>query len=254
MKNRNYSLANLIIVLFGCLLIFSCSRTPVIYLVGDSTMSYKKDSTSPERGWGMLLPEYFDESVVIANHAMNGRSSRSFIYEGRLDSVYNLVNKGDYIVFQFGHNDKKTYSAERYCAPEEYRFIVTHFISDSRNMGANPILCTSIERRKFDSIGQLVNTHEMYPEIVREVAQDYEVPLVDMQNLSHELIMNYGVEGSKTLFLHFAPGETSTWPEGRADNTHFSELGAREMAGLFVKGLNNMNHDLIKYIKNDTVE
>lgn len=254
MKNRNYLLAYCLTILLVCLLAISCTRTPVIYLVGDSTMSYKPDSTIPERGWGMLLPEYFDESVFISNHAMNGRSSRSFIYEGRLDSVYSLLKKGDYIVYQFGHNDKKTKSPERYCAPEEYRYYMSKFVRDTREKGANPILCTSIERRKFDSLGQLINTHEVYPEITREVARELNVPLVDMQKMSHELIMNYGVEESKILFLHFPPGEISAWPDGRADNTHFSELGARKMAGLFVKGLKDMNHELTKYLKKNEDE
>ncbi len=249
MKNRNYHLASCLIIVSLCLLAISCTRTPVIYLVGDSTMSYKPDSTNPERGWGMLLPEYFDESIIIANHAMNGRSSRSFIYEGRLDSVYNLLNKGDYIVYQFSHNDEKIKSPERYCAPEEYRYYMSKFILDTREKGAKPILCTSIERRKFDSIGQLIDTHGVYPEITREVAQEFNVPLVDMQKMSHELIMNYGVEESKILFLHFAPGELNSLPKGKVDNTHFSELGARKMAGLFVKGLRDINHELTKYFK-----
>ena len=101
----NNPFAKYLIILSLCLLSFSCTRTPVIYMVGDSTMSYKPDPATPERGWGMLLPEYFNETIIIENHAMNGRSSRSFIYEGRWDSVMTSIKKGDYVILQFAHND-----------------------------------------------------------------------------------------------------------------------------------------------------
>ncbi len=254
MQKRTTVFIEFLLILSLCILVTSCSRSPVIYLVGDSTMSYKPDEENPERGWGMFLSEYFDESVQIENHAMNGRSSRSFIYEGRWDSVMIMVNKGDFIVLQFGHNDGVIQKTGRYCTPEEYRYNMTRFILDARAKSVNPILCTSVQRRKFDSTGTVIKSHGVYPEIIKELAAEYSLPLVDMQQMSEELIMHYGVEGSKVLFLHIAPGESTFYPEGKVDNTHFSKLGARKMAGLFIQGLVETNHELSNYIKSEKYE
>jgi len=244
------------VLILMCILfsVVSCQKTTVIYMVGDSTMANKPIDYKPEHGWGQLLPEFFTEAVFIDNHAKNGRSTRSFIYEGRWDSVLTLLKKGDYIVIQFGHNDGSEYKTERYCTPVEYRYNMTKMIRESRWRGANPILCTSIQRRKFDSTGNLVDTHGVYPIITRELAEQYNVPLIDMQKRSNDLIMSYGVEDSKSLFLHIKAGEYERFPEGKVDNTHFSETGARLMASLFVDGIMEMNHELKNYLKTETNE
>lgn len=225
------------------------SPKPVIYLAGDSTMANKPVEDNPERGWGQLLPEFFSDKAVIENHAMNGRSSRSFIYEGRWDSLISKVRKGDYVVIQFGHNDGSLQKAERYCTPVEYRYNLTRFISDVRKKGANPVLCTSVQRRKFDENGLFHDTHGEYPGYVREIAAQLNVPMVDMQKKSEKVILEHGMEGSEKIFLHIKPGVYKSLPQGREDNTHFSEYGARIMAGLFCEGLVEINHDLVKYLR-----
>src|SRR5512133_1128275 len=111
---RIWSLVILALLTFILTAFYSLSPKPVIYLVGDSTMADKPLEDNPERGWGQLLPEFFNDKVVIENHAMNGRSTRSFIYEGRWDSVMNKVRRGDYVVIQFGHNDGSIQKTERY--------------------------------------------------------------------------------------------------------------------------------------------
>jgi len=117
-----------------------------------------------------------------------------------------------------------------------------------RSKGANPILCTSVQRRKFDENGVFQDTHGDYPVYVRELATQLNVPLVDMQKNSEKVIMDQGVEGSKKIFLHISPGVYQKFPEGKEDNTHFSEYGARLMAGLFCEGLVEMNYSLVKYL------
>jgi DNA sulfur modification protein DndE len=230
------------------------STKPVLYLVGDSTMANKITEDNPERGWGQLLPEFFNHNIVIENHAMNGRSTRSFIYEGRWDSVMNKLRKGDYVVIQFGHNDESIQKTERYCTPVEYRYNLTRFIKDVRNKGARPILCTSIQRRKFDKNGVFQDTHGDYPVYVRELAVKLNVPLVDMQKKSEKVILEHGEEGSKKIFLHIEPGVYKSLPDGKVDNTHFSENGARLMAGLFCEGLKEMNSDLVKYFNPEYIK
>jgi DNA sulfur modification protein DndE len=241
------------ILLFGIVLILcgfeQFSSKHVIYMIGDSTMANKPIEDNPERGWGQLLAEFFNNKITIENHAMNGRSSRSFIYEGRWDSVMYRLKKGDFIIIQFGHNDESVLKTDRYCTPVEYRYNLSRFIIDSRRKGATPVLCTSVQRRKFDENGVFQDSHGEYPGIVRELAEQLKVPLVDMQKKSEKVIIEHGVEGSKKIFLHFKPGEYASLPEGKEDNTHFSEYGARIMAGLFCEGLKEIDQELALYLK-----
>ncbi|MDO9152788.1 MAG: hypothetical protein Q7U47_03615 [Paludibacter sp.] len=146
---------------FVSLLIFTFGRSkPVkVFLVGDSTMSDKSPmSENPERGWGMVLPSFFNDNVIIENHARNGRSSRTFIEEGRWDFVINRVGKGDDVVLQFGHNDEVE-TRKSFTPLPEFKANFQRFVRDVKAKGANPILCTSVARRKFDSIGNLIDTH-----------------------------------------------------------------------------------------------
>ena len=248
MKRINYIIGSAVAVL-GLTGFTLMSHKPVIYMAGDSTMANKPLAENPERGWGQLLPEFFTDRVVIENHAMNGRSTRSFIYEGRWDSLVSKVRKGDYVVIQFGHNDESPQKTDRYCTPAEYRYNLTRFVNDVRSKGGKPILCTSVQRRKFDDNGVFQDTHGDYPGYVRELASKMNVPLIDMQKKSEKVIVDAGAEGSKAIFLFIKPGEYASLPNGREDNTHFSEYGARLMARLFCEGLAESNNELVKYLK-----
>lgn len=230
-------------------LLISCNSTPIIFLIGDSTMSDKPEKYMPEKGWGQLLPEFFNEEIVIKNCAKNGRSSRSFIYEGRWDSVFADLKKGDFVVIQFGHNDDVETKIGRHTTLEEYRYNLSKYVRESREKGAKPILCTSVQRRHFDSTGALMDTHGKYPEIVREVAREMNVVLIDMQMKSDSVIRKLGEEESKKLFMHVEPGIYPKYPIGKIDNTHFVERGAKTMAELFIEGLNENNHELCSYLK-----
>ncbi|MBN2817514.1 MAG: rhamnogalacturonan acetylesterase [Bacteroidales bacterium] len=239
-----------VLFLLPFMLAVSCNQKPVLYLTGDSTMAYKPAEAEPERGWGQLLPEFFNEKIItIDNHARNGRSTRSFIYEGFWDSVLAMMNKGDYLVIQFCHNDGVESKLSRYCTLQEFEYNLSKFIKESKSKGVKPILCTPVERRKFDTIGVLVDTHGEYPDVLRKVAQKNGVLLIDLQQKTHKLIQEYGPVESKKLFMHVPPGKYPNYPNGRADNTHFVEKGAREVAGLFIAGLKEKNHELVKYLK-----
>ena len=240
---------SIILLLFTAM--FACEKsTPVIYMIGDSTMADKPDLDFPERGWGQLLPMYFDSTVVIENHARNGRSTRSFIYESRWDSVYSKLKPGDYVVIQFGHNDSGESKIGRHAVPDEYRYNLVKFARETMSKGAHPILCTPVVRRNFEN-SQLVDLHGVYPEIVREVAKQLNVPIIDMHAKSFQLVSNLGEEGSLPLFLQISPGVFEKLPEGRIDNTHFSEKGASEIAKLFVDGIKEQRLELEKYLKNN---
>ncbi|WP_340156453.1 rhamnogalacturonan acetylesterase [uncultured Winogradskyella sp.] len=224
-----------------------------IYTIGDSTMADKPNhEENPERGWCQLLPQFLNNNATVKNHAVNGRSTRSFIAEGRWDSVYKQLQKGDYVFIQFGHNDQKIKDPKRYTNPHTaYRSNLIKFIRDSREKNAIPVLFTSIVRRKFNKEGTLLDTHGAYPLEVRLVAKAYNVPLIDLQYLTERLEESYGVEGSKKLHLHYQPNEIPYYPEGKEDNTHLSVLGATEVAKLALTALkdNVEGFDNFKMIK-----
>lgn len=221
-----------------------------IYLAGDSTMAQKLPEKRPETGWGEALQEFFNEDKVrVENHAQNGRSTRTFITEKRWQAIVDKLKKGDYVFIQFGHNDESKEKVDRYTPPEDYRRNLIKFISEVREKKATPILLTPVMRRRFDDKGNFFDTHGEYPDIVRKVAAENKVLLVDMHRESEKVIKRYGVEASKKLFLQLAPGENPNYPKGIEDNTHFSPLGAGLMAGLVVDSIRGQKFGLAKYLK-----
>lgn len=234
-----------------CLFFAGRSRPIHIFMAGDSTMALKPiyknvwdsvigDSISeifPERGWGQLLPEFFSDNIVIEDYAQNGRSSRTFIEQGWWQKILDNMRKGDYVVIQFGHNDSAQDRPDRYTPPDQYVVNLTRFVDEVKAKGGIPVICTSVVRRRFDSKGVFQDSHGEYVELARQVAKDNNVTLIDMYEKSKELLIDLGKDQSVSLFLHIEAGENKIFPEGKTDNTHFNEAGARIMASLFVNGL-----------------
>lgn len=218
------------IVLFTSLAFILPPGKITIYLIGDSTMADKKPDAFPETGWGTPFKSFFDSGVVIDNRAKNGRSTKSFIEENLWQPIVDQLQEDDYVLMQFGHNDEVKEKIGRYTTPDEYKNNLKKFITESRSKKANPVLLTPVTRRQFDKAGNVIETHEVYSPLVREVARETNTPLIDLDIKSRNLLQQFGEENSKLLFLHFEPGEHPNYPEGKTDNTHFSELGARKMA------------------------
>ncbi|UBB88643.1 rhamnogalacturonan acetylesterase [Candidatus Kaistella beijingensis] len=244
------------LILLSTLLLMSCATTNhskkiTIHTIGDSTMAIKPDpDKNPERGWVQVLPSFFNDNVQIFNHAVNGRSTKSFRELGHWKPVLESLKKGDYLFIQFGHNDAKDTDPTRYTNPQtSYRYNLIRYIEEARAKGAIPILFSSIARRKFNKEGVLLDSHGNYTLIARLVAQEMKVPFFDMQYLTENLENSYGVEESKKLHLHFKPGENAFFPEGKVDDTHLSVLGATEISKIFVNELKNQKHPLEKYLK-----
>lgn len=209
-----------------------------IYLAGDSTMAAKQPDKRPETGWGEALQAFFkSDEVRVDNRAQNGRSTRTFISEGRWQAIIESLKAGDYVFIQFGHNDAAKERTERYTLPDDYRRNLIRFVNDVRDKQATPVLFTPVMRRRFDAAGNFQDSHREYPDIVRAVAAAEKVALIDMHRKSEVVIRKYGVEDSKKLFLHLKPDENPNYPKGIEDNTHFSPLGAKAMAELVVAGL-----------------
>lgn len=237
--------------------------TVTIFMIGDSTMANKPtDGDKQERGWGQLLPVHLQGKVKVDNHAMNGRSSKSFIDEGRWDKVLSLIRPGDYVIIQFGHNDEKSREKVHTDPGSTFDANLRRFVTESRDCGGNPILMNSIVRRNFpptvDTPHQgsyeiegdvLVDTHGKYLESPRVVAAEENVPFVDMNAITARLVTDMGKEKSKELFMWIPKGEYKFCPEGRIDNTHLRPYGAEVISGLALKGMVEVCPELSKYAK-----
>jgi len=214
-----------------------------IWMCGDSTMSIKEKKAYPETGWGMPFVYFWDSTVNIENLAKNGRSTSSFRNEGLWQIVLDKAAEGDYVFIQFGHNDevptKKTYTTEA-----EFKNNLKQYVTEARSKKAIPILLTPMARRKFDAIGKIEGTHDVYSQIVRDVAKEEKVILFDMDKITQHLYQQFGVENSKLLFMQLEPNEHPNYPDGRDDNTHFNELGARLNAQLVLTEIRSQIPDL----------
>ena len=251
-----------------------------VFMIGDSTMA-NKDTTGgkQERGWGMVLQQYFDNHVVVDNHAVNGRSSKSFIGEGRWDKVLAKIKPGDYVFIQFGHNDEKP-QPERHTDPgSTFDDNLRKFVNDTRSKGGIPVLFNAVVRRNFALKVQkndddeklrnldaksgnnvlegdtLYDTHGDYRFSPANVAKEMGVVFIDANAITHELEQGLGREASKKLHMIFAPGEHPSLPNGRWDNTHYNIYGANQVAVLLIKAVGDKIPQIKSHLrlKGDTV-
>ncbi|WP_222943835.1 rhamnogalacturonan acetylesterase [Pedobacter sp. N36a] len=225
----------------------SDSKKLTIYLIGDSTLAVKSASAFPETGWGMPFANFFCNKVLVDNRAKNGRSTKTFISENLWAPVVSELQKGDYVLIQFGHNDEVKTKAS-YTSEIDFVKNLSMFVQESRAKGAIPIFITPVARRSFDPDGKVKETHQVYAELVRELAKSSAVPLIDLDLKSQALLQEYGPDQSKLLFNYLEPGEHPNYPEGKKDDTHFNELGAREMAQLVLKEMRTLNFPVLTYL------
>jgi lysophospholipase L1-like esterase len=219
-----------------------------VWLAGDSTMAQKQPDKRPETGWGEALQPCFDSTRVrIVNRAMNGRSTRSFVAEGRWKAIVDSLKTGDYVFVQFGHNDEKV-GTPNYSSPDDYRRHLLRFVDEVRARGGHPVLFTPVVRRRFEGT-HLVDTHGGYPDAARAAATEGHVPLVDMTRASAALVEPLGPDSSRTLWLHLEPGANPNYPAGVHDDTHFNPLGAARMAGLAIDALRGLHLDLATQLR-----
>jgi len=227
------------------------SKEITIFMIGNSTMADKpfKDG-NPEKGWGQIFPLYFKDGVRIENYAVNGRSTKSFIDEGRWKVVLDKIRPGDYVIIEFGHNDEKKEDPERFAdAHTDYKRNLEKFVDETREKDGIPILASPIVRRRFNEQGKFYNTHGDYPDVVREVAEEKNVVLLDLQKKTEDLLIHYGEERSKLLYMQIEPGEYSSLPGGLKDDTHLSPTGAFRVCDLAAEEIKIKVEQLAKFLK-----
>ena len=247
----------------------SADRRFTIFMIGDSTMANKDIKKGQERGWGMALQGFFTENVVVDNHALNGRSSRSFIIEGHWQKVYDAMKPGDYLVIQFGHKDEKgkiEKNNKRHTEPgltfdDNYRM----FIRAAQEKGVTPIVMNAVVRRNFykkpdmnvddeslrdaKSTGKeqinsdtLIDTHGLYVVTPQNVAKLMRVPFVDANKITKDFENSLGVEKSRLLHM------ISAVKNGK-DNTHYTVYGAHEVASRLVDAMAEVCPELKPFVR-----
>ncbi|GAA3409619.1 rhamnogalacturonan acetylesterase [Paenibacillus hodogayensis] len=224
-----------------------------VYLAGDSTVSHYKADKAPMAGWGQMIGELFQDHVTIRNEAMGGRSSKSFIDEGRLAPIEEQIGPGDYLMIQFGHNDEKPDEARHTTPNGTYPAYLRRYIDAARSRGAFPVLLTPVERRVFTDEGTLAETHGDYPDAVLHLGREEGVPVIDLRLKSRKLFEALGDEASKKLLCWLEPGAEPNYPAGSRDNTHFNEEGARRIARLVAEGIREAGLGLAAHFKPDAV-
>ncbi|MDT0602505.1 rhamnogalacturonan acetylesterase [Thalassotalea castellviae] len=223
--------------------------TTKIFMAGDSTMSNKDIKDYPETGWGMPFSYFFDESVAVENRARNGRSTKTFISEGLWKEITEELSAGDHVIIQFGHNDQSKHKTDRYTSPVDFKENLTLFINQTISKNAMPILMTPITRRYFSKDGKIKDTHPIYADLVREVADETKVIFIDMEKITQDYFQGLGDEKSALRFMHIKANLHPNYPNGIKDNTHLNALGAREVAQLVLSELRKINHSLIKVLR-----
>ncbi len=249
-----------ILMVIGLFVLTSSNKSTTIFIIGDSTAADKQNPQSnPERGWGMMLQGHFDRHVRVENHAVNGRSSKSFISEGRWDEVLRRLKPGDYVIIQFGHNDEKADTLRHTEPGTTFDANLCRFARETIDRGAHPILMNAVVRRNFfqatDGSAEdealrntqyqdeqvnsdtLIDTHGAYLLSPRRVAEELGVTFIDANRITHDLEQGLGIEGSRLLHMWYRPGEVASIPNGRHDNTHYNVVGARMVACLLADAI-----------------
>ena len=276
MKQFKLLFASLVVLLLTAAL---PDKRTTIFVIGDSTAA-NKDTTNgkKERGWAMMLQGCFDANyILVDNHAVNGRSSKSFIDEGRWDKVLEKIKPGDYVIIQFGHNDEKA-KPDRHTDPgTTFDANLEKYISETRQRGGIPVLMNCVVRRNFfvkapeiaddellrtstfkDGVKMiegdtLIDTHGLYKEAPKDVARKMNCLFIDANRITHDLEQGLGREGSKQLHMWFKPGTEPSEPEGKQDNTHYNIYGATTVANLLADALCEKIPELKPYRTKATV-
>jgi len=224
-------------------------RAITVYLAGDSTVVDQTEE--PWTAWGQMLPRFFKPGVSISNQAESGETLKAFISENRLAKILSTMKPGDYLFIQFTHNDQKP-GPDHVDAATDYKSYLRLYINEARLRGATPVLVTAMNRRSFGPDGKIVNTLGDYPDAMRQLAGEENVPLIDLNAMSKVFYEAMGPDESTKAFVQYPantfPGQTMELK----DNTHFNSYGAYELAKCIVEGIKADDLGIAKYLLGDT--
>lgn len=221
---------------------------PTIFLAGNSTVTDQENE--PWASWGQMFPNFLRPEVVVANYAESGETLLAFKRENRLQKILSQMKTGDYLLMEFAHNDQKP-GGNHLDAMTTYKDELRYYIAEARKKGGKPVLVTSTNRRRFDENGKIINTLEEFPEAMRQLAKEENIPLIDLNAMSKAFYEALGVENSKKAFVHYPANSYPGQDKPLADDTHFNPYGAYELAKCVMQGIQQTIPDLAKYIRDD---
>lgn len=209
-----------------------------IFWAGDSTVKQNSIATYPQTGIGQAFHRYVkNPQVQIENHAENGRSTKSFMDEGRLAAIDARIGAGDFLFIQFGHNDEKPEDPTRYADPEvDFPANLEKFVSVARDKGAIPVFITPLTRWDRNNPAAKYR-HDEWAASYRRTAERLNVALVDLTRMSEELVDALGEKARAEFYMNLPAGVYPAYPDGMKDGTHLQPLGAMTFAGLIARGL-----------------
>jgi lysophospholipase L1-like esterase len=207
---------------------------PTLFLIGDSTVC--DQAREPYASWGQMITRFFKPEIAVANHAESGESIAGALAKGRFEKIWSQMKKGDYLIVQFGHNDMKSTATN---ALETYTSDLRKIVDEARKRGGTPILCTPVSRRSFDDKGEITNSFRGYPDAVKLVAKEKNVPLIDLQQMGAAFYEAMGPDGSHKAFAN------------ARENTHHNNYGSYEIAKCVLQGIQQSKSDLARFIVDD---
>lgn len=244
---------------------------PTIFIASDSTVQTYDDNYYPQTGWGQVLYNFFKggdnvneyecddcdysqaqtyetDSVIVENRAIGGRSSKSFVEEGKLDDLLEDVKPGDYVLVQWGHNDATAARPNRYVSTNDFEEWLQYYVDGVEQRGATCILVTPVARRSFttdeDGNVSFKSDFEAYRQIMLKMGEEKNVPVLDLTKASIEVCNKFGDEGSKLLFLWLNAGDyEGAYAGGVSDSTHLQYYGAYKFAQCVAKLIKDYDKD-----------
>ncbi|SDS65872.1 rhamnogalacturonan acetylesterase [Gramella sp. MAR_2010_147] len=256
--------ALLLIIILGSIELISQEEPGTVYLIGDSTMADYSGEYDPGKnymktryplmGWGQVFQQFMvsdslpkisglikTDSVIVDNRARGGRSTRTFFQEGRWRSVFGSLKEDDIVVMQFGHNDASENKTKRYVDIKGYKEFLRLFVSQARQKGAQPIILTPVARNYPWEDENLKNVHGEYDQAAKDIAEEMDVLLIDLNKRSMDHFSRKGKEYvSSNYFMNLPAGKYEAYPEGQDDNTHFQPAGAKAVAQLVFDGMKEL--------------
>lgn len=213
-----------------------------IFYAGDSTVKFNKASTYPQTGLSQAMLLYLADGVEMKSFAQNGRSTKSFLDEGRLALIEKEMKEGDFLFIQFGHNDEKDDKSRHTDPDTTFQENLMVFIQAARSKAAYPVLITPIARRLFDAQGKfLPGSHGAYPDAVRKTGKRAGVPVIDLTAVTEAYLESVGDLASRAYFM---------WPK---DNTHLKPEGAVLIAGFLSRELKKLGAPYAKLLDDGNV-
>lgn len=241
------SISLILFILFACLMMIpqgllnteAAAAKPTVYICGDSTVQTYSASYAPQAGWGQFIAKYFTTDILFVNKAIAGRSSKSFIADGRLDEIINIIKANDYLFVQFGHNDATISKPERYAEPNTtYKECLRQFIDRARAKSAIPVLITPVARLNYSN-GIFKNDFPAYCTAMKEVAKEKNVPCIDLMSKSISYYTSLGYDKVYPFYMVSSNG---------TDYTHFTDVGATLIARIVSEGVKEAGLDMAKYL------